>query len=140
MLLGGLKGHSVVLWPSSSDTESPSGELTAARELRHGTTLNSSNRLSRLTLIEGISKLKKSAVESWEMGAMATTRQIHGKTERNDEMATMRMLKDTKREKAKKKKAISVHRPLVIEEKSAKGVKLCVAGEGQIRLFPGIFH
>lgn len=64
MLLGGLRGHSVVLWPSSSDTDSPSGELTAAKKLRRGTTLNSSNRLSRLTLMEGISKLKKSAIGS----------------------------------------------------------------------------
>ncbi len=58
MLLGGLRGHIVVLWPSSSDTDSPSGELTEAKKLRHGATLNSSNRLSRLTLMEGMSKLK----------------------------------------------------------------------------------
>lgn len=60
--LAGLWGYSVVLCASSSITRSPSGESAMARELRHGTpTLNSSSRLSRLTLMEGISKLKRSA-------------------------------------------------------------------------------
>lgn len=64
--VAGLWGYSVVLCASSSITCSPSGESAMARELRHGApTLNSSSRLSRLTLMEGISKLKRSA-DGWQ--------------------------------------------------------------------------
>lgn len=63
LLLAGLRGYSVVLWDSSSVRGSPSGEWSStAMELRQvAPTLNSSSRLSRLTLMEGISKLKRSA-------------------------------------------------------------------------------
>lgn len=47
-------GHRVVLWGSSSGTPSPSGSVTAM-DLLQGAPLNSSMRLSRLTLMEGIS-------------------------------------------------------------------------------------
>lgn len=63
--LAGLWGYRVVLCDSSI-TRSPSGESAMTRELRHGApTLNSSSRLSRLTLMEGISKLKRSA-DGWQ--------------------------------------------------------------------------
>ena len=51
----GVIGHRVVLWGSSSGTASPSGESVTARNLLQGAPLNSSMRLSRLTLMEGIS-------------------------------------------------------------------------------------
>lgn len=47
--------HRVVLWGSSSATASPSGDSVTAMDRLQGAPLNSSMRLSRLTLMEGIS-------------------------------------------------------------------------------------
>lgn len=70
-----------------------------------------------------------------ESNGHKATRQVYSKTM---EMAMMRMLKKTQRER--KQKVISVPRPL-LEAKSAKGVECVLQQEkGHIRLFPGILH
>lgn len=103
--LAGLWGYSVVLCDSSSIMRSPSGESAMARELRQGApTLNSSSRLSRLTLMEGISKLKRSA-DGWQ-GMAARVRHVMKTSRTNMIMVRWRrnmMVRMMKKDKGEKK-------------------------------------